>query len=100
MLELYWDEIAPDEYKGASFELYLEHEDLWTLDDFRLLQEAVFDYPKQCDQYGIGTVAKISKSEKPEEVFKKIEKRQSKRKTPLPADKIDEIIEEALKKGG
>lgn len=46
------------DYSKLSFEIYLHHHTTWSLSDFRLLEEAVFEHFDELKRNGLGNVLK------------------------------------------
>ena len=46
------------DYANSTFEVYLQHHTTWSLKDFRLLEEAVFEHFDELKTDGMGTVLK------------------------------------------
>ena len=46
------------DYSNSSFEVYLHHHTTWSLKDFRLLEEVVFDYFDELKKDGLESVLK------------------------------------------
>jgi hypothetical protein len=44
------------DYSNSTFEVYLQHHTTWSLKDFRLLEEAVFDHFAELKRNGMGSV--------------------------------------------
>ncbi len=53
-------------YSNSTFEVYLHHHTTWSLKDFRLLEEAVFEYFDECKRDGLESVLKRLKRLKKE----------------------------------
>lgn len=54
------------DYSNSTFEVYLQHHTTWSLKDFRLLEEAVFEHFDELKRYGMGTVLERLKKMKNE----------------------------------
>ena len=46
------------DYSNSTFETYLQHHTTWSLKDFRLLEEAVFEHFDELKRNGMGSVLK------------------------------------------
>ena len=46
------------DYSKLTFEVYLQHHTTWSLKDFRLLEEAVFEHFDELKRNGLGSVLK------------------------------------------
>ena len=46
------------DYSKLTFEIYLQHHTTWSLTDFRLLEEAVFEHLDELKRDGLSTVLK------------------------------------------
>ena len=44
------------DYSNSAFEVYLQHHTTWSLKDFRLLEEAVFEHFDELKRKGLGSV--------------------------------------------
>lgn len=44
------------DYSNSTFEVYLQHHTTWSLKDFRLLEEAVFNHFAEVQRNGLGSV--------------------------------------------
>jgi hypothetical protein len=44
------------DYADSTFEVYLQHHTTWSLKDFRLLEEAVFEHLDELNRNGLGSV--------------------------------------------
>jgi len=44
------------DYSNSTFEVYLQHHTTWSLKDFRLLEEAVFNHLAEVQRNGLGSV--------------------------------------------
>ena len=44
------------DYSNSTFEVYLQHHTTWSLKDFRLLEEAVFEHFDELKRNGMGSV--------------------------------------------
>lgn len=54
------------DYSKSTFEMYLHHHTTWSLVDFRLLEEAIFEHFEELKRDGIGSVLKRLKKLKKE----------------------------------
>jgi len=54
------------DYSNSTFEVYLQHHTTWSLKDFRLLEEAVFEHFDELKKNGMGEVLKRLKKMKNE----------------------------------
>lgn len=54
------------DYSNSTFEVYLQHHTTWSLKDFRLLEEAVFNHFEELIRDGMGSVLKRLKKIKNE----------------------------------
>ncbi|UCD81205.1 MAG: hypothetical protein JSW26_07200 [Desulfobacterales bacterium] len=54
------------DYSNSTFEVYLQHHTTWSLKDFRLLEEAVFEHFDELKRSGMGSVLKRMKKMKNE----------------------------------
>ena len=54
------------DYSNSTFEVYLQHHTTWSLKDFRLLEEVVFEHLDELKRDGIGSVLKRLKRLKKE----------------------------------
>ena len=54
------------DYSNSTFEVYLQHHTTWSLKDFRLLEEAVFEHFDELKRNGMGSVLKRLKRLKKE----------------------------------
>ncbi len=54
------------DYSKSTFEVYLHHHTTWSLVDFRLLEEAIFDHLDELNRSGMGSVLKRLKKLKKE----------------------------------
>jgi hypothetical protein len=54
------------DYSNSTFEVYLQHHTTWSLKDFRLLEEAVFEHLDELKRNGMGAVLKQLKKVKNE----------------------------------
>lgn len=54
------------DYSNSTFEVYLQHHTTWSLKDFRLLEEAVFNHFDELKRDGMGSVLKQLKKMKNE----------------------------------
>ena len=54
------------DYANSTFEVYLQHHTTWSLKDFRLLEEAVFEHFDELKRNGMGSVLKRLKKMKNE----------------------------------
>jgi len=54
------------DYSNSTFEVYLQHHTTWSLKDFRLLEEAVFEHFDELNRDGMGSVLKRLKKIKNE----------------------------------
>jgi len=54
------------DYSNSTFEVYLQHHTTWSLKDFRLLEEAVFEHFDELKRTGLGSVLKRLKRIKKE----------------------------------
>ncbi len=54
------------DYSNSTFEVYLQHHTTWSLKDFRLLEEAVFEHFDELKRNGMGGVLKRLKRLKKE----------------------------------
>ena len=54
------------DYSNSTFEVYLQHHTTWSLKDFRLLEEAVFNHFDELKRDGMGSVLKRLKRLKKE----------------------------------
>ena len=54
------------DYSNSTFEVYLQHHTTWSLKDFRLLEEAVFEHFDELKRNGLGSVLKRLKRLKKE----------------------------------
>jgi hypothetical protein len=54
------------DYSNSAFEVYLQHHTTWSLKDFRLLEEAVFEHFDELKRNGMGEVLKRLKKLKKE----------------------------------
>ena len=54
------------DYSNSTFEVYLQHHTTWSLKDFRLLEEAVFEHFDELKRNGMGDVLKRLKRMKNE----------------------------------
>ena len=53
------------DYSQSTFEIYLHHHTTWSLADFALLQEAVFEHFDELNRNGLGSVLKrLTKAKK------------------------------------
>ena len=50
------------DYSNSTFEVYLQHHTTWSLADFRLLEEVVFEHFDELKRKGWGSVLKRLKS--------------------------------------
>ena len=66
------------DYSKSTFEVYLHHHTTWSLIDFRLLEEAIFEHFDDLKKNGMGSVLKRLKKLKKESnpLAKQREKRQ------------------------
>ena len=46
------------DYSNSTFEIYLHHHTTWSLKDFRLLEEVVFEYFDELKRDGLASVLK------------------------------------------
>jgi hypothetical protein len=46
------------DYSNSTFDVYLQHHTTWSLKDFRLLEEAVFEHFDELKRNGMGAVLK------------------------------------------
>ena len=53
------------DYSKLTFELYLRHHTTWSLSEFRLLEEAIFDHLDELKREGLGNVLKRLKKDNP-----------------------------------
>jgi hypothetical protein len=53
------------DYSKLTFELYLRHHTTWSIPEFRLLEEAIFDHLDEVQRLGLGDVLKRLKKDKP-----------------------------------
>ncbi len=44
------------DYANSKFEVYLHHHTTWSLNDFRLLEEVIFEHFAELKRNGLGTV--------------------------------------------
>ena len=54
------------DYSKSTFEVYLHHHTTWSLVDFRLLEEAIFEHFDELKRNGMGSVLKRLKKLKKE----------------------------------
>jgi len=54
------------DYSNSTFEVYLQHHTTWSLKDFRLLEEAIFEHFDELKRNGMGSVLKRLKKMKNE----------------------------------
>ena len=54
------------DYSNSTFEVYLQHHTTWSLKDFRLLEEVVFEHLDELKRDGMGSVLKRLKRLKKE----------------------------------
>jgi hypothetical protein len=54
------------DYSNSTFEVYLHHHTTWSLKDFRLLEEAVFEHFEALKREGLASVLKRLKRLKKE----------------------------------
>ena len=54
------------DYSKSTFEVYLHHHTTWSLIDFRLLEEAIFEHFDELKRNGMGSVLKRLKKLKKE----------------------------------
>ena len=54
------------DYSKSTFEVYLHHHTTWSLVDFRLLEEAIFEHFEELKRNGMGSVLKRLKKLKKE----------------------------------
>lgn len=54
------------DYSDSSFEVYLHHHTTWSLKDFRLLEEVIFEYLDELKREGLESVLKRLKRLKKE----------------------------------
>ena len=54
------------DYSNSTFEVYLQHHTTWSLKDFRLLEETVFEHFDELKRNGMGSVLKRLKRLKKE----------------------------------
>ena len=54
------------DYSDSTFEVYLQHHTTWSLKDFRLLEEAVFNHLDELQRNGMGSVLKRLKKNRNE----------------------------------
>ena len=54
------------DYSKSTFEIYLQHHTTWSLIDFRLLEEAIFEHFDELKRNGMGSVLKRLKKLKNE----------------------------------
>ncbi len=54
------------DYSKSTFEVYLHHHTTWSLVDFRLLEEAIFEHLDELNRNGMGSVLKRLKKLKKE----------------------------------
>ena len=54
------------DYAKSTFETYLQHHTTWSLVDFRLLEEAIFEHFEELKRDGMGSVLKRLKKLKKE----------------------------------
>ncbi len=54
------------DYSNSTFEVYLQHHTTWSLKDFKLLEEAVFEHFEVLKRNGLGSVLKRLKRLKKE----------------------------------
>jgi hypothetical protein len=54
------------DYSNSTFEVYLQHHTTWSLKDFRLLEEVVFEHFDELKRKGLGSVLKRLKRLKKE----------------------------------
>jgi len=54
------------DYSNSTFEVYLHHHTTWSLKDFRLLEEVVFEYFDELERDGLESVLKRLKRLKKE----------------------------------
>ena len=54
------------DYSKSTFEVYLHHHTTWSLADFRLLEEAIFEHFDELKRNGMGSVLKRLKKLKKE----------------------------------
>ena len=54
------------DYSNSTFEVYLQHHTTWSLKDFKLLEEAVFDHFDELKRNGLASVLKRLKRLKKE----------------------------------
>ena len=54
------------DYSKATFEIYLQHHTTWSLVDFRLFEEAIFEHFDELKRNGLGSVLKRLKKLKKE----------------------------------
>ena len=88
-------------YKKSSFWTYLQDRFAIREGTFRENSRAFLKHPQESVEYGVGLVAKVQRVCKPEKikpVFEQIKTEQSKRKTPLNRQRIEEIIQSNAKK--
>jgi hypothetical protein len=51
------------DYSKLTFEMYLQHHTTWSLTEFRLLEEAIFDHLDELNRMGLGGVLKLLKKD-------------------------------------
>ena len=58
------------DYSKLTFEIYLRHHTTWSLTEFRLLEEAIFDHLDELKRLGLGTVLQLLNKDKPKTKLK------------------------------
>lgn len=58
------------DYSKLTFEMYLQHHTTWSLMEFRLLEEAIFDHLDELKRMGLEDVLKLLKKVKPKTELK------------------------------
>ena len=65
------------DYSKSTFEIYLQHHTTWSLIDFRLLEEAIFEHFDELKRNGMGSV--LMKLKKLKKEINPLKKRRMKR---------------------
>ena len=58
------------DYSKLTFEIYLRHHTTWSLTEFRLLEEAIFDHLDELKRLGLGAVLQLLNKDKPKTKLK------------------------------
>jgi hypothetical protein len=58
------------DYSKLTFEMYLQHHTTWSLTEFGLLEEAIFDHLDELKRLGLGAVLQLLKKDKPKTKLK------------------------------